>query len=129
MTDAKDVVRVLYAGLAAGDVPGALAALSADVVWTEAAGFPYAGTYHGQQAVLEHVFARLGTEWDGFKAVPDTIVGDGDVAAAIGWYSGTYKATGKAFKARYVHWFTVTDGRISRFEQVTDTIPVAAALS
>ncbi|BCB76613.1 nuclear transport factor 2 family protein [Phytohabitans flavus] len=129
MTDATDVVRAHYGRMASGDVPGALATLSPDVEWVEAAGFPYAGTYHGPEAVVENVFARIGAEWDGFKVVPDVIVGDGDVVAALGWYSGTYKATGKAFEARYVHWFTVTGGRISRFEQVTDTSVIAAALS
>jgi len=129
MTDATDAVRALYGSMAAGDIPGALAAMSPDVVWTEAAGFPYAGTYHGPQAVLDNVFARLGGEWDGFAVKPDVIMADGDVVAAIGWYSGTYKATGKVFEARYVHWFTVTGGRITRFEQVTDTSVIAAALS
>ena len=129
MASSTDAVRVLYAGLATGDIPAALAVLAPDVNWTEAAGFPYAGTYHGRDEVLEKVFARLGSEWDGFKAVPESIIGEGDSAAAIGWYSGTYRATGKAFEARYVHWFRVVDGLITTFEQVADTAIVGRALS
>lgn len=129
VSTAADVVRAHYQAMADGDIPAALATLSPDVQWTEAAGFPYAGTYVGPDQVVEQVFARLGSEWDGFKAVPDTVIGDGDQVAALGWYSGTAKRTGVAFQARYVHWFTVTDGRITRFEQVCDTAQVAAALA
>lgn len=128
MTSGVDVVQTMYQAMATGDIPGALATLAPDVHWTEAAGFPYAGTYVGPDQVAEQVFARLGSEWDGFQAVPDTIIGDGDQVAALGWYSGTSNRTGVAFRARYVHWFTVSGGRITRFEQVCDTVQVAAAL-
>jgi uncharacterized protein len=128
MTEPADVVRAMYEAMRTGDIPGALATLAADVEWTEAAGFPYAGTYHGRDEVLDRVFARLGGEWDGFAAVPETVIAGGDQVAALGTYSGTYRKTGRAFTARYVHWFTVTDGLIARFEQVCDTAEVAAAL-
>jgi uncharacterized protein len=128
MTTAADVVHTMYRAMAAGDIPAALATLAPDVRWTEAAGFPYAGTYLGPDQVADRVFARLGSEWDGFKAVPDSIIGDGDEVAALGWYSGTSNLTGIAFSARYVHWFTVSGGLITRFEQVCDTVQVAAAL-
>ena len=129
MSTGPDVVRTMYQAMATGDIPGALATLAPDVRWTEAAGFPYAGTYVGPDEVAEQVWARLGGEWDGFKAAPDLIIGDGDQVAALGWYSGTWNRTGVAFTARYVHWFTVSGGLITRFEQVCDTAQVATALS
>ena len=52
---AKDVVEKAYQVLATGDVPTFLGLLDDNVEWTEAAGFPYAGTYHGPQAILEGV--------------------------------------------------------------------------
>lgn len=129
MATAADVVRTMYQAMAEGDIPGALATLAPDVQWTEAAGFPYAGTYVGPAQVAEQVFARLGREWDGFKAVPELIIGEGDQVAALGWYSGTYRETAVAFAARYVHWFRVADGVITRFEQICDTAQVSAALA
>lgn len=42
--------------------------LSDNVSWTEAAGFPYAGTYVGPDEVVKNVHERLGTEWDGYSA-------------------------------------------------------------
>jgi ketosteroid isomerase-like protein len=124
-----DVVRAFYDNMAAGDVEAALELLDHDVEWTEAAGFPYAGVYHGPAAVLEGVFRLLGAEWDGFQSAVDVIVADGDQVAALGWYSGTYKKTGKAFRARFVHWFTVPAQTITRFEQIVDSSEVNVALT
>ena len=54
---AKDTVETVYRAFATGDVPTALGLLDDKVEWTEAAGFPYSGTYHCPQAVLAGVFA------------------------------------------------------------------------
>jgi ketosteroid isomerase-like protein len=125
---ATDVVKGFYGGFATGDIKAVLALLDPDVEWIEAAGFPYAGTYHGPMAVLARVFTRLGSEWDGFQAEPESILGGGDQVAALGWYSGTYKETGKAFQARFVHWFTVQGETITKFEQIVDSSVVNACL-
>jgi hypothetical protein len=113
---AKDTLEKFYRAVASGDVPTALGLLDDNVEWTEAAGFPYAGTYHGPQAVLEGVFTRTGNEWDGYEVV------------SLGTYSGTYKATGKNFSARFAHAVTVKDSKIVRFEQVVDSAEVNKAL-
>ena len=125
---AKATMESFYAAMGSGDLPGALELIDADVVWVESAGFVYAGTYNGPDAVVEGVFARLGGEWEGFAAVPDYVVGDGDRAVAVGTYSGTYKETGKAFSARFAHSITARDGKIVHFEQVVDSAQVNLAL-
>lgn len=125
---AKDVVENGYQAVAAGDISTFLGLLDDKVEWTEAASFPYAGTYHGPQAVLEGVFAKLGGEWDGFKVEASQFIAEGDEVVGIGAYSGTYKATGKSFSARFAHVWTVKDDKIVRFEQITDTAEVNKAL-
>ncbi len=123
-----DAVKQVYQAFAEGDVPTVLAFLSPDIDWTEAEGFPYAGTYHGPQAVLEGVFMRLGTEWDGFAAVPDEFIDGGETVVALGKYSGTYKATGKSFQANFAHVWKIKDGKAIRFVQYVDTLLVHRAL-
>jgi uncharacterized protein len=123
-----DVVKRFYDGFAAGDIDAVLGMLDPAVEWIEAAGFPYAGSYRGPDAVLQGVFTRLGSEWDGFEAVPEAIIGDGRNVAGLGWYSGTYKRTGKAFRARFVHWYTVQGDTITHFEQIVDSSAVNEAL-
>jgi len=116
-----EVIRGLYVAFASGDVPGVLGALDKDIRWTEAEGFPYGGTYVGPDAVLTNVFAKLGSEWDGFSAVPHSFVSEGDTVVALGEYGGHYKATGKRFSAPFAHVWTLRDGKIVRFQQYTDT--------
>ena len=123
-----DSIKQVYQAFAEGDVPTVLGALSPEIDWTEAEGFPYAGTYHGPKAVLEGVFMRLGTEWNGFAAVPDEFIDAGDTVVVLGKYSGTYKATGKSFQANFAHIWKVQDGKAIRFVQYVDTLLVHQAL-
>jgi len=68
-TTPLDAVRSGYAAFARGDVPAVLGLLDPRVEGTEAAGFPYPGTFVGPEAVLHGVFMKLGTEWEGWSAV------------------------------------------------------------
>ena len=96
--------------------------------WTEAEGFPYAGTYVGVEALMAGVFRRLATEWIGYRAGVHTYIADGDRVAAFGIYSGTYKATGKSMTATFAHLYEVKDGKIVRMTQYVDTAMVQKAL-
>lgn len=125
-----DIVAAHYAASDRGDLDGMVAPFAADLEWTEMAGFPYAGTYHGPDEVRAGVFERLGAEWDGYTASVERIVDGGDgTVVGIGTYSGTYRATGRAMTARFVHVWLVRDGAVRCFEQFTDTHAVRAAMS
>jgi uncharacterized protein len=122
-------VREAYDAFARGDVPAVLALLDPSIEWTEATGFPYGGTYRGPQAVLEGVFMRLGGEWDGFTVAPDAFHDAGDTIVARGWYSGAFRATGKTFRARFAHVWTLRNGQAVEFEQFADTAKVREAVT
>jgi ketosteroid isomerase-like protein len=124
-----DILRSAYDAFASGDIPQVLATFDDDIEWIEAAGYIYAGTYTGIDDIVQNVFTRLGSEWDAFLVEPDTFICEGDQVAALGWLSGTYKATGIAFRARFVHWWTMTDGRASRMESILDSVKLAEAVS
>ncbi len=126
---AKATLEQFYAGVATGDLPAALALLAGDVEWIEAEGSVFAGTYRSPDEVLNGVFARIGGEWDDFRAIPDLLVDEDAHVVAIGTYSGTFRATGRAFEARFAHVVTVSDGVITHFEQIVDSARQNAALS
>jgi ketosteroid isomerase-like protein len=128
MTENSELIRAVYAGFAAGNMPAVVGAFHDDIRWTEAAGFPYGGTCVGPDAVVTNVFARLGSEWEGFSAVPHRFVAEGDTVVALGDYGGTYKATGRSFTAPFAHVWTLRDGKVAEFQQHTDTVLVRAAL-
>ena len=121
-------VKAVYEAFATGDIPRALGSFSQDIAWTEAEGFPYGGTYHGPKGVLEGVFMRLGSEWEGFAAVPDEFIDAGDTVVVLGKYSGKYKATGKSFQANFAHVWKMQDGKAARFTQYVDTLLVHRAI-
>ena len=121
-------IKSVYEAFATGDISAVLGALSPDIAWTEAEGFPYGGTYHGPRGVLEGVFMRLGSEWEGFAAVPDEFIDGGDTVVVLGKYSGKYKATGKSFQANFAHVWKMRDGKAAQFIQYVDTLLVDRAL-
>lgn len=122
MNTNTETARTLYAAFAAGDVPTVLGGMAPDIRWTEAAGGPYGGVSNSPMEVLSNVFMKLGTEWDGFTAIPHNFVSEGDMVVALGDYSGTFKATGKSFTAPFAHVWTFLDGKVTSFQQHTDTV-------
>ena len=129
MTANLELVRRTYEGSSEENGRNLLAALSPNIEWTEADGFPYAGTYIGIDALMNGVFKRLGSEWTGYRANVHTYLADGDKVAAFGVYSGTYVATGKAMTAPFAHLYTLKDGKIITMHQYVDTVLVARATS
>jgi ketosteroid isomerase-like protein len=124
----KQIIENGYKCFATGDIPGLLGTFDENIEWTEAEGFPYGGTYRGANAILENVFMKLGTEWEGYSAVPDEILDAGDKIVALGHYSGKFNTTGKSMKVPFAHVWTLRDGKIVKFVQYTDTLKVSEAL-
>ncbi|MEB3766348.1 nuclear transport factor 2 family protein [Acinetobacter sp. MD2] len=128
MTSNLEIIRSTYEGSSEENGKNLLAVLAEDASWTEAAGFPYAGTYVGAEQIVQHVFKRLATEWDAYQAKVHTYLADGDKVAAFGVYSGTYKTTGKYFEATFAHLWQLKAGKIIKMEQFVDSAIVQAAL-
>jgi uncharacterized protein len=126
----SQVIRGLYEAFAKGDIPGVLGAMAPGIVWNEAENFPYAdrNPYVGPQAVLEGVFGRIGADFEGFAATPEEVLDAGDKIVALGRYTGTVKATGKAVSVQFAHVWTVTGGKAAAFQQYADTLQMTKAM-
>lgn len=124
MSQNLDIVKSTYEQ----GPPALLAALAPDVEWTEAAGFPYGGTYRGADEIVRNVFARLGSEWEGFRPDVENFYDAGDTIIVTGFYRGTYKKTNRAMAASFAHVITLKDGRIVRFVQYVDSRKVWEAI-
>jgi ketosteroid isomerase-like protein len=103
--------------------------LATDASWTEAKGFPYAGTYIGFADIQKNVFYRLATEWLDYKFIVEDYVASGDKVVAYGTYSGTHKTSQKSFTARVAHLWQLKDEKIIRFEQFVDSYSVIVAMT
>jgi len=122
-----DVVKQAYADFATGNVPAVLAAFDSAIEWNECNGFPYIngdGIFIGPEAVVTNVFMLIPVYYDGFNIAPNEIFAAGDKVVMEGYYQGTYKPTGKSFKANATHVWNVKDGKLSRFFQAVDTAAI-----
>ncbi|WP_064710069.1 nuclear transport factor 2 family protein [Rhizobium bangladeshense] len=128
MRRAFDIVKAHYEANDRRDMDGMLADIAPDCRWTEMDGFPCAGTYVGPQEVFENVFQALGQAFEEYTFRLERLLDAGDEVVGVGEYSGTHRRTGKSFKARVVHVWSVSGDKIRRFEQFTDTLRVDEAM-
>jgi len=120
----KEIIQNLYQNFAKGDVPAVTAGFSDNITWTEADGFPLAGTYIGAQAVVEGVFMRLGEFSNNWGVVVNRLVADGDTVIADGKYTWNHKETGEPCEVRMAHVWTLENGKATAFLQHVDTAVV-----
>jgi len=104
------------------------AALAPRFDWTEAAGFPYAGTFHTMEEVGKNVFARLATEWEGYRAAVESFYDAGDTIIVTGRYLGKFKASGGNMDAVFAHIWNFKEGKIVKYTQNVDTKKVWDAI-
>jgi hypothetical protein len=123
MDDVK-LLRSLYEAFSRGDVPKVVGAMSPDIKWYEAESNPYMPSgeaWIGPDAVLNNLFMKLATEWDGFAVHPKSFYGAGDSVIVEARYTGRYKATGKSMDTQVCHVWDVKNGKVTRFQQYVDT--------
>jgi ketosteroid isomerase-like protein len=123
------LVQGIYRAFGSGDVPAAVAAMSPAIEWNEAENFPYAdgNPYIGAEAIIGGVFARLASEWDGFRFEAEQFHDAGDTVVVTGRYHGTCRATARPMNPQAAHIWTLADGKAARFQQMVDTLAVARA--
>jgi hypothetical protein len=66
------LARDAYDAFGRGDIPAVLGMMNPDIEWRLAEGNPYepdGKAWVGPDAVLNNLFIKLGTEWDGFTEV------------------------------------------------------------
>lgn len=116
-----------YQLFAEGNIEEVLALYQDDIVWDMCTGYPFVegdGRLVGKQAVVDGVFTKIPEYYDNFNIeITDFVVG-GDKVVMIGFYTGTWKPTGKTFKANATHTWTYRNGKISAFFQAVDTAEI-----
>jgi ketosteroid isomerase-like protein len=118
------LLRSLYEAFGSGDMPSVLEAMSPEIKWCQAEGNPYMPSgeaWIGPDAVLNNLFMKLGTEWNGFAVHPKSFHDAGNSVIVEARYSGTYKATGKSMDTQVCHVWDVKAGKLTRFQQYVDT--------
>ena len=123
-----EFIRGIYEKFGQGDVPSVLAAFDDNIEWIEAEGTPYGGTYRSGDEIVQNVFMKLATEWTGYTVTPEEFYDAGGTVIVTGTYSGSYNATGKNMSSPFAHFWTLTDAKVVKFVQYTDTAVMNRAL-
>ncbi len=123
------VVQEAYAAFGRGDVQGILDRLTDDVIWKgvygAAAYVPTSGERRGKAAVATF-FKQLAESVKFSKFEPKEFVATGDKVVALGSYTAT-TSTGKGFDSDFSMVFTFRDGKVSHFQEFTDSAAINVA--
>lgn len=117
------LVRSIYEAFARGDAAAVLGTFDSGIVWNEAESFRFSdrNPYVGPDAVAEGVFGRILSDIAEFQVRPQNFISEGDTVVVLGRYKGTGNATSLPLDAQFVHVWRVRDGKVTSFQQYTDT--------
>jgi hypothetical protein len=124
------VIDQLYDAFATGDMPTVLSLMDQKVEWNEAESNSLSdgNPYIGPEAVLNGVFARIGGLYESFLVTDVELheMNNNKVLATLR-YKIKAKNGGEEFDVQVAHLWTLTDGKITAFQQYADTKKLANA--
>jgi len=123
-----ETVKKMYALFAAKDNEGIRNIFDQNIQWNQMKGFPGGGSFQGADAIFEKVFAGFRQNWTDWKANIHRYIDSGDGVFVIGVYQGTYNSTGKFMQADFACEYKVKNGKITAFNQYTDTFLIGQAM-
>ena len=123
----KKVVQDAFAAFGRGDIPALIGTLSDDVDWHGVIGVgpnvPQGGPRKGHKEVTKF-FEQAGGTVDFKRFEPQKFVAEGDVVAVLGFYESVVKTTGKHFASDWVMVFTLSNGKIVKFREFSDSLGI-----
>jgi uncharacterized protein len=123
------VVQDAYAAFSRGDVQGILDRLDDSIVWRGVYGagshVPTSGERRGKAQVAEF-FKQVAQNLNFSRFEPREFIATGDKVVALGHYTAT-TPIGKKFDSDFAMVFTLRNGRVTEFQEFTDSAAVNAA--
>lgn len=124
-----ETIASIYDSFGRGDIDAVLARLAPDIDWLTPATLPWSdGDYHGPDAVTRY-FASFMQHLTEPAIVPDELIDAGDRIVAQGHETGRAATTGRSFRARFTHTWTLDDGLVTQMRGVVDTAAICAAFA
>jgi uncharacterized protein len=128
-TQNTKIVQEAYAAFGRGDVQGILDSLTDDVAWKgvygAAAYVPTSGERRGKPEVATF-FKQVAETLKFSRFEPKEFIATGDKVVALGNYAGT-TSIGKSFESDFAMVFTLSNGKVSHFQEFCDIAAINAA--
>jgi uncharacterized protein len=131
MQEAQDtkVVQEAYAAFGRGDVQGILDKLDDAVVWKGVYGagphVPTSGERRGKAQVAEF-FQQVAQNINFSRFEPTEFIAGGGKVVALGHYTAT-TPVGKSLDSDFAMVFTLRNGKVTAFQEFTDSAAINAA--
>ncbi|WP_277554603.1 nuclear transport factor 2 family protein [Halobaculum limi] len=116
-----ETARAMYDAFNSGDLETVMSNMADDAEWIEHDGSRFAGTHRGPDAILANVFAPVMEGMETFEAKTERFIEDGDTVVVLGSNEGVVAETGNSLSAKFAHVCEFEDGKMTRFENYTDT--------
>lgn len=120
------LVRRLYDSGMAPEVTKEV--LAPDLVWDITPGFPNGGVYHGWDNVAKDFFGKMAPNYESFGAVPEEFYADDDNHVFVYGHYHAETKTGNKADVRFIHLWTLRDGKLARMRQAADSHLLQEAL-
>jgi len=117
-----ELIEQVYDAFTKGDSARLLSYMAQDIEWDEpdVPGLPFAGKRQGRDKVAE--FFRMVAAVQQIREFrPTEFIAQNDRVVALGHYEWTVRANGFDWGSDWVHIFTIQDGKITAFREMTDT--------
>jgi uncharacterized protein len=108
-----DLVRRMYDAYARGEVELGLSYLDPEIEFSQPAGEPGAGTYHGHEGVVQ-AFASWTGAWDDYRVDVDELIDFGDHVLARTRHRGRGKGSGVEVEHRIFQLWTLHRDKVVR---------------
>ncbi|MHB9857548.1 nuclear transport factor 2 family protein [Streptomyces sp. YIM S03343] len=129
MSDPSNIalVRRLYESGMAPEVTAQI--MAPDLVWDITPGFPNGGVYHGWDQVAHDFLGPMRPVYESFGSIAERYYADDDGHVfVLGHYQAETK-TGNKADVRFIHLWTVRDGKITGLVQAADSHALQQALN
>ena len=122
------LIQSVYDAFGRGDIAFILDHLTEDVDWSMEGPsiIPYAGKRKGIAQTKGFFDALIETQTN-MKLTMEPMIAQGDKVSGLGHFAATVIATGKSYDSALGHFWTVRDGKISRFVDVVETASIVDA--
>lgn len=123
------IIQRCYGYFLEGNIPALLNEVTDDITWTVPGPvnvMPWAGLRTGKAGVGEFFkIVKDSTEFTKFE--PREYIAQGDRVVTLGFFEGRSKKTGRMSKSNFAMAFTLRNGKVSSFEEYSDTAAAVEA--
>ena len=125
-SDKRDLIQKIYDYNPSQPVQELLGLFDPRLVIRQSDLLPWGGEFHGLEGLGRFLSILRGNIQS--TPTPEEWVEAGDQIVAVGRIPGRVNATDRPFDLRFIHVWTVIDGKITRFEPYIDTPGMLRAL-